>query len=175
MLCSSVTAKEWVTYEKASLVYDEYFDGDSFNVRVQTGHTYVFRLYGVDCAETDTRYPERLKAQAKEFGIEPGDVVRWGNEAKAFTGKFLRRPFTVHTLKEKARGESKKPRYYAVLINEDGKRLDEALVEAGLARAYGFTTQWPENTSKEQFLRKLRAMEAKAKPEDVGVWEDSMR
>lgn len=174
-LCFAANAAEWIAYEKASLVDDKYFDGDSFNVRVQTGYTYIFRLYGVDCAETDTRYPERLKEQAKEFGIEPGDVVKWGEEAKKFVRNFLRRPFTVHTRKEKAGGQSKKNRYYAVLVNEDGERLDEALIEAGLARAFGFGTEWPERTSRERFIRKLHAKESKAKRDDVGVWKDSTK
>ena len=171
----SAKAKEWLEYENSSLIQDEYFDGDSFNVRVQTGYTYVFRLYGVDCAETDTRYPDRLEAQAKEFGIEAGDVVKWGEAAKKFTEDFLRKPFTVFTLKEKAGGQSKKNRYYAIIVNEDGERLDEALIEAGLGRAYGVGAEWPRRTSRERFIRKLHSIESKAKRGDVGVWENSTK
>ena len=32
-------AKEWTIYEKCSLVDGRLFDGDSFNVRAQTGYT----------------------------------------------------------------------------------------------------------------------------------------
>ena len=69
-------------------------------------------------------------------------MIKWGKKAGAFTKKFLRKPFTVYTQKMKAGGASKKARYYAIVVNEDGERLDEALVEAGLARAYGMGAGW---------------------------------
>lgn len=174
-IAPSMSAKEWITYEKCSLVDDKYFDGDSFNVRVQTNYTYIFRLYGIDCGETDTRYPDRLIAQGKEFGLEPPEVVKWGKEAQRFVKKFLRKPFTVHTLKEKAGGASKKNRYYAIVINADGERLDEALVSAGLARAFGMPAAWPAGTDSKRFIPKLHALESKAKREKVGIWEDSSK
>lgn len=175
ILAPSLSAKKWITYEKCSLVNDKYFDGDSFNVRVQTGYTYIFRLYGVDCGETDTRFPDRLIEQGKEFGLEPPEVLKWGKEAEKFTKKFLRKPFTVHTWKEKAGGKSKKNRYFAILINSQGERLDEALINAGLARAFGMPAAWPEGTDPKRFLRKLHALESKAKREDTGVWKDSTK
>lgn len=179
ILLSAITprlsAKNWITYEKCSLVADNYFDGDSFNVRAQTGHTYVFRLYGVDCGETDTRYPDRLVEQGKDFGVEPPEVVKWGKEAEEFVKKFLRKPFTVHTVKLKARGQSKKPRYYAIVVNSEGERLDEALLNAGLARAYGMPAAWPECTDEDRFARKLRSLESKARRADVGIWRDSTK
>ncbi len=174
-LIPRLSAKEWITYEKCSLVDDSYFDGDSFNIRTQTSYTYIFRLYGVDCGETDTRYPDRLIEQGKEFGITPPEVVKWGKEAQKFAKKFLRRPFTVHTQKQKAGGQSKKNRYYAIIVNSDGERLDEALVTAGLARAYGMPAAWPERTDPKRFIRKLHALESKAKREDAGLWKDSTK
>lgn len=170
-----LNAEKWITYEKCSLVQDKYFDGDSFNVRTQTSHVYVFRLYGVDCGETDTRYPDRLVEQGKAFGIKPSEVVKWGKEAEKFVKQFLRRPFTVHTLKFKARGQSRKPRYYAIIINSEGERLDEALLNAGLARAYGMPAAWPERTDEDRFARKLRSLESRAKRADVGIWKDSTK
>jgi len=170
-----LSAKEWITHEKCSLVDDKYFDGDSFKVRAQTGYTYIFRLYGVDCGETDTRFPDRLIEQGKEFGLEPPEVVKWCKEARKFVRKFLRKPFTVHTVKEKAGGKSKKNRYYAIIINSDGERLDEALVNAGLARAFGMPAAWPDGTDPGRFVRKLHALESKAKRDDAGLWKDSTK
>lgn len=175
VLSPRLFAENWITYEKCSLVDDKYFDGDSFNVRTQTSHTYVFRLYGVDCGETDTRYLDRLIEQGKDFGIEPSEVVKWGKDAQEFSKKFLRRPFTVHTVKLKARGQSKKPRYYAIIVNEKGDRLDEALLEAGLARSFGMPAAWPERTDEKRYRRKLDIIERKAKREDVGLWKDSTK
>ncbi|WP_411826860.1 thermonuclease family protein [Luteolibacter sp. AS25] len=168
-------SKEWLTYEKCTFVDEKYYDGDSFYVKSPTGYTYIFRLYGVDCAETDSRYPDRLQEQADEFGVEVDELLKWGLEAKSFVKKFLRKPFTVYTQKFKAGGQSKQARYFAVIVNEDGERLDEALVEAGLARAYGLGADWPERTSPERYLRKLHSIESKAKREDVGIWKNSTK
>ena len=179
----SVSAKEWLTYERCELVDDKYFDGDSFSVKALTGYTYVFRLYGVDCPETDKRIKSRLVEQAKDFNIEEKDVIKWGKKSAAFTKKFLRKPFTVYTQKTKAGGASKKARYYAMVVNEDGERLDEALVEAGLARAYGMGAGWdekfwgkakldlPSRMTYKSFNSKLHSLESKAKRAKVGVWK----
>jgi endonuclease YncB( thermonuclease family) len=163
----------WLTYEDCTHDSDRYYDGDSFHVEAPTGHTYIFRLYGVDCPETDTRYQDRIKEQAEEFGLDERALLKWGEQARDFTKKFLRKPFTVHTQKEKARGSSKKVRYFAIIINADGKRLDEALLEAGLARAHGMPAAWPKGTEPERFLRKLGYIENKAKREEEGLWEDT--
>jgi len=183
MLTSSVvSAKEWLVYERCELEDDKYFDGDSFSVKVLTGYTYIFRLYGVDCPETDSRIKSRLVEQAKEFDVEEKDLLKWGKKATAFTKKFLRKPFSVYTQKIKARGASKKARYYAIVVDANGKRLDEALVEAGLARAHGMGAEWddpigkktknnlPRRITFKRFLRKLHTLESKAKRDKVGVW-----
>lgn len=172
-----VTASpKWIVYEKCVLVDDKYFDGDSFNVKAATGYTYIFRLYGVDCPETDTRVPARLKAQAQEFGLtETKDLIKWGKEAQKFTKKFLEGEFTVLTLKKKAAGQSKKSRYYAVIINKNGARLDEALIAAGLARAYGMGAEWPDRMTEKRFIIKLHTLESKAKRADQGIWADSSK
>ena len=165
LLISGAEAAKWLSYEKCELVEEAYFDGDSFNVKAATGYTYVFRLYGVDCPETDKRIAERLKEQEKEFGVSRADLKKWGEKAKRFTKNFLRRPFTVHTQKEKAMGASRKNRYYCVIIGANGERLDEALLKAGLARAHGVGAEWPERMTVERFLRKLQTLEHKAKRE----------
>ncbi len=175
MSSSLAHAAAWLEYERCELEDDRYFDGDSFQVKALTGYTYVFRLYGVDCPETDARYPARLEAQAAEFGVEVEELQRWGNEARSFVKKFLRKPFTVLTQKSKAGGQSKKNRYYAIIIGHDGRRLDEALIEAGLARAFGMGAEWPERMTPERYIRKLHAIESKAKREDVGIWKDSTK
>lgn len=174
--------KRWLVYERCELADDKYFDGDSFSVKALTDYVYVFRLYGVDCPETDKRVKSRLTEQAKDFKIEEKDVIKWGKKASAFTKKFLRQPFTVYTRKTKARGASKKARYYAIVVNAEGKRLDEALVEAGLARAYGVGADWdepfwlktkndlPRKIDAKRFLRQLHSLESKAKRDRVGIW-----
>ncbi len=175
MAFSVAQGAAWLQYERCELQDDRYFDGDSFQVKALTGYTYVFRLYGVDCPETDTRYPARLEAQAAEFGVEVEELEKWGLEARRFVKKFLRKPFTVHTQKTKAGGQSKKNRYFAIVIGHDGQRLDEALIEAGLGRAFGMGAEWPERMTPERYIRKLHALESKAKRDDVGIWKDSTK
>lgn len=179
----ATAGKKWLIYERCELVDDKYFDGDSFSVKALTGYTYVFRLYGVDCPETDRRVKSRLTDQAKDFKMEEKDVLKWGKKAARFTRNFLRKPFTVYTQKIKAGGASKKARYYAIVVNAEGKRLDEALIAAGLARAYGKGAEWdepfwgktkadlPRRMDDDRFMTKLRILANKAKREEVGVWE----
>ena len=170
ILSPLAASPKWLDYKNCTLVPEKHFDGDSFHVKAPTGHTYVFRLYGVDCPETDTRFPDRNKEQAKAFGIPEKDILQWGEKAKAFTKKFLQKPFTVHTEKAKARGAGKDIRYYAILINADGQRLDEALLAAGLARAFGIGASWPKDMDPNRFLKKLHPIESKAKREKTGLW-----
>ena len=59
----------WWTYESCRLIPNEAHDGDSFHVQTKSDH-YIFRLYFVDCAETDDSFPERVREQAKYWGIK---------------------------------------------------------------------------------------------------------
>lgn len=176
------SAEEWFIYDRCELVDSEYYDGDSFSVKPLTGYTYLFRLYGVDCPETDDRFESRLVEQGKDFEVDQADLMKWGAKAAAFTRAFLQKPFRVYTRKIKADGASGKSRYYAIIVNEEGKRLDEALVSAGLARAHGMGAEWdepmwegefakfPRRMTSRRYLSSLRVLEKRAKREKVGIW-----
>jgi endonuclease YncB( thermonuclease family) len=173
-LCLSLPAARadrWLRYEDCKLVTDAYFDGDSFHVKVATGYTYIFRLYGVDCPETDKQVPQRLAEQEKDFGVTREELLQWGRKAKEFTRNFLSQPFTVHTKKEQAMGQSDKNRYYCVIVGKGTRRLDEELVRAGLARVHGQGADWPERVGKDEFLTKLHPLESKAKRDRQGIWK----
>lgn len=90
----------------------------------------------------------------------------------------------LFTLGKKKRVErEKKIRYYALIVNADGERLDEALVKAGLARVYGYHASWnepfwgdakvkmPRDCDRFDFERRLKRLEKKAQNEKVGVWQ----
>ena len=183
LLTTGLTAKEWFVYERCELSDETPLDGDSFSVKAGTGYTYVFRLYGVDCAEMNDQSEARLKEQCKEFGLDEEVVFGWGEKAAAFTREFLRKPFIVFTQKIKVGSTDGKSRYYAIVINSEGKRLDEALLQAGLARCDGIGAEWdeafwgrnkvdlPRRSEAKRFLRKLHALESKAKRERIGIWE----
>lgn len=84
----SASEKEWFVYDRSQLMEDEYRDGDSFAVKPLTGYVYLFRLYGVDCPETDDRFESRLAEQAKDFAIEQDDVMKWGKKRPALPVNF---------------------------------------------------------------------------------------
>lgn len=176
------SGKEWLVYDRSNLVADEYYDGDSFAVKPLTGYTYLFRLYGVDCPETDVRFTERLAEQSKDFRIDQKELIKWGEKAAEFTRNFLSKPFRVYTQKIKAGGASGKSRYYAIVVNDEGERLDEALIKAGLARAHGMGAVWDEpmwdgdkakfsrRMTSRRYLSGLRMLEKRAKRSRVGIW-----
>ncbi len=62
------SAKEWTKLQGCTLLANPSNDGDSFHVR-HDGKEYIFRLYFVDAPETETRFPDRVKAQRK--------MLRW--------------------------------------------------------------------------------------------------
>ena len=162
--------EDWEICE-CKLQTDQYYDGDSFYAEDKEGKTLVFRLYGVDCPETDDRFPDRIKEQAEHFGIPEKDVLRWGEKAKDFTKKFLRSGFEVQTLKEETYSSGGAPRYFAIVL-KGKERLAEALVEAGLARAYGKPVHWPPRGRGDMwtFMKDLKEIEARAKRKKVGMW-----
>ena len=155
--------------ERCSLIPNEANDGDSFHVRAK-GKEYIFRLYFVDTPETENRFPERVQAQAKYFGITPDEAIRIGKIAAAFTrDKLAPKTFTVYTRWQDARGESRLPRYYALVVVED-KQLAELLVANGLARVFGQPANLPTGMHASAFEASLRTLEAKAKQNHLGAW-----
>lgn len=168
--------KGWIAYDACVLQSGKYFDGDSFNqvVGMKSGgkrpSTLNWRLYGIDCPETDQRSKPRVQEQAKYFRLREDDVLLWGKKASEFSRKFLATPFMVHTLRQKSKGDSDKPRYYAIIIGGDGRALHEVLVEEGLARAYGMPAPWPEGRSEKHFTDRLKQLERSAKAAKKGIW-----
>ena len=108
--------------------------------------------------------------------------MKWGDKASRFSKNFLRKQFTVYTQKIEAGGVSKKNRYYAIIVNDEGRRLDEALLESGLARAFGMPAEWgqpfwgdakvdlPRKMDERRYMIRLRILESKAKAGKVGIW-----
>ena len=144
-------------------------DGDSFHV-LQRGREYIFRLYFADAPETSEQVPERVAEQAEHWGTNARRIMESGEAAAQFTAQFLRRPFTVYTRKQDARGESRLPRYYA-LVEVDGKFLHAALIEAGLARAYGMWTDLPDGTPGHDHVKDMDRLEAAARRAGRGAWK----
>jgi endonuclease YncB( thermonuclease family) len=182
ILSFNLAAKEtpWTRYEACYLDPDTYLDGDSMNgvsglrEGAKRRSKMNWRLYGVDCPENDNRNSVRVAEQAEAFGTSEEVILAWGRKASEFTFKFLESgQFEVFTRKEDAKGASVKNRYYAIVLDSEGKPLHEALLEAGLARAYGWNTAWPDGTPQEEFEERLQKLERTARAAGVGIWSGS--
>jgi len=145
----------WTRFENCRHIAGEYYDGDSFMAETADGKRVVFRLYFVDAPETDDRFPKRNAEQAKVFGVK--DVRPLGEKARSFTRRFLRGGFTATTRHQRAAGMSGLPRSYA-FVEVDGELLSEALLKAGLGRAYGRDTALPDGSDKYKHWDRLNGM-----------------
>ena len=164
-LCSS---RDWKELSPCRLAESDYSDGDSFHV-ICRGRNYHFRLYFVDCPETDTRIPERVTEQARAFGIDEKKIITAGENAHAFTRQFLSEDFKVLTKWEDARGASKKQRFYAiVMVNQ--KDLGTELVRNGWARVYGKPADFPDQARSWGFRKKLNQLESQARAQQLGAF-----
>lgn len=157
---------EWTVLENCRLLKSSSNDGDSFHVK-HDDKEYIFRLYFVDSAETSMAYPERVREQASYFGISDSDAIKLGESASKFTASLLAAgPFTVVTAWEDARGNSRLPRHYGMVITGEGD-LDELLVREGLARRFGMTVK---NDLGSRKLSTLKRIEQEAKDQKNGAW-----
>ncbi len=169
-------ADEWTTLENCEFVAAKYHDGDSFSLRTRKKgssrtYTYIFRLYGADCPESDAEQePLRIVEQARHFRLPPADISHWGRVAADFTEETLKsaKSITAITRKTEAGGQSRKNRYYA-FIEVDGRDLAVLLVEKGLARAFGQSTAYG-GQSADQYARLLERKERTAKRDRAGLW-----
>ncbi len=156
----------WTVLEGCRLLKSGGNDGDSFHV-MHDGKEYIFRLYYVDTPETSMSYPDRVRDQARYFGIDTDKTVRLGKEASYFTERILSRgPFTVVTKWQDAMGNSRLPRNYAIVVTAEGD-LDELLAAEGLVRLYGMKIDGGYGSQKHRILEQL---EAEAKKEQFGAW-----
>lgn len=165
---ASLARGSWTTFENCRYLVKRANDGDSFHVSV-AGKEYLFRLYFVDAPETDAEFPNRVKVQARYFGLTVDQTVKLGEEAKAYTREKLTRPFVVRTCWQDAMGRSRMQRFYAFVQTYNGD-LGEQLVENGLARRYGAKAKPAGLSSAQQEWQKLASLEEKAKQEKVGGW-----
>jgi endonuclease YncB( thermonuclease family) len=150
-------------------------DGDSFRVRMPDGRVEQFRLYYVDCPESDFRtYPggadnyARIHEQALVFGISDQQAVEIGKRGKALTHKILTAgSFTLYTRWEDPFGDQ---RYHAFIQPAGGPFLDETLVREGLARIHTKPAVMPDGTPSKERQARLRALEQEAKKAKRGAW-----
>ncbi len=166
---SAVRDREWTVFRDARLLEDRYFDGDSFHLKPARGAEGVFRLYFADCPETDLTLKDRIAEQAKVFGVPAPRIPEIGKQALEFTRQFLKDGCTVHTKMEVAEGSSRMTRHFA-FIEVKGRWLHEALIEAGLARAYGKSIDLPDGTTIREHWNRLNGLQSGARKRHAGAW-----
>ena len=161
-------AADWEMLKDCRLIDNASNDGDSFRVRASNGDELLFRLYHVDCpeSESDSVVADRITKQAAHFGITETQSLRGGVMAKDFTKKALSQPFVVVTRFQKALGRSKLQRYYAVVLVGGKTDLAEMLVRAGLARAHGQVVDAPKGKRMAGYVE----LEKTAKAGKVGLY-----
>jgi len=160
---------KWTEYTHCRLIEHPFNDGDSFHVKAGNRRHYIFRLYFVDAPETDDSVPGRLEEQAAYFDIDKQDAGRLALQAARFTRAFLSDGFTVHSMREDARGRSDRTRYFG-MVEVDGTWLSEALVREGLARIYGKPTELPDGLPARKYFANLKVAERAAQREEKGGW-----
>jgi endonuclease YncB( thermonuclease family) len=170
-LAATPVPPDWTALDNCRLEQTNYADGDSFHV-IHRGRNLHFRLYFVDCPETDVRFPERIQEQMKAFGLDEKALVAAGHSAHDFSSRMLSQPFTILTKWQYARGASAQERFYAVVLI-DKKNLAEELVRSGFARAYGMHPDFPSQVGARQFQDKLKRLQNEAARLRVGAFAES--
>jgi len=171
LLGAASAGAQWATVQNARLDETRFFDGDSFTLSAGQ-NVRRYRLYFVDAPETDATLPDRVREQAGYWRITPERVRQLGEEARRFTREFLAGGAAVHHRHEEAGGRGERSFGW---VEVNGRGLDEALVEAGLARIYGKGTDLPDGTPEDRHWTRLRAAERRARKARVGGWADPLR
>ncbi len=70
-ICFQLHAGDWELLKDCRLIDNKSNDGDSFHLRASNGEELLFRLYHVDCpeSESDSVVADRITKQAEHFGI----------------------------------------------------------------------------------------------------------
>jgi endonuclease YncB( thermonuclease family) len=172
VVASAATAPAgWTLLENCRLENHDYADGDSFHV-IHRGRNLQFRLYFVDCPETEMRFPERIAEQGKVFALGSEGVVAAGHRAHAFTDEMLSRLFNVLTKWEEAQGASAQELFYTVVLLGN-QNLAEELVRHGFARAFGMHTDYPTQAGGRQLVAKLKRLQQEASRMKLGAFGGS--
>jgi micrococcal nuclease len=126
-------------------------DGDTFSVKdVTSPREFTIRMLGINTPETvDPRKPPEC------FGTEASDETK----------KLLKDARVFLTFSPKREVIDRYGRYLAYVVREDGVRVNEYLLEKGLAREYTYDTAY----SKQKVFRTL---EEGAKREKQGLWAE---
>ena len=169
----ALVARPWEKWNDCRFQPAQYFDGDSFHF-THRGRNQILRLYFADAPEIDASFPERVREQAAYFRVSETALFNGALRARQFTRRFLEKPFSVLTRREPAPGASRSRRVYG-RVESSGRRLDEALIRAGLARATALPAAYPDARAAQRETLSLRRLEQKAAQARRGIWQHARR
>ncbi|MFH1034843.1 MAG: thermonuclease family protein [Pseudomonadota bacterium] len=153
LAASAAPAGEW-----AAVLFVN--DGDTISVRL-AGRKELVRLLGVDAPETG--HSLKLGRVAAQAGRTTQEEARLGRMARDFVLGLLPRPSRVRLAGDPRAGERDKyGRLLAYVYLEDGRMLNELLLDAGQARVY--------RHCRCAGLGRFQALEAQARRERRGLW-----
>lgn len=150
-----------VRYDHASAIVVRVIDGDTLDIAIAdpvTGKDVTrIRLWGIDCPELARRAQGSSPATSTEFGAE---------EAAALS-RELAEHATVVLMLEAHRQRDRHRRVLAHVDLADGTRLNERLLQAGLARA---DDRWSH-----RMQRRYAQLEVAARRAGAGIWSEPVR
>lgn len=159
----------WEKFENCTFVEHVGNDGDSFHVKCG-GKEYFFRLYFVDCPESNPDLKDRIVEQSGFFEINEESVMEAGKEAEKFTSSQLSSPFTVWTKWQNAKGSSQMKRHFAFVSVAGGDDLGELVVKSGWGRVYGARANHPEGPDTDRQWKVLDRAQKSAQSGNRGCW-----
>lgn len=171
VFCTALSSlwSNWERLDNCRLIDASSNDGDSFLIEHEGKH-YRIRLYFVDSPEEGLFFPERVRQQAIYFDSHQEQILEIGKLASSFTSTFLSGTFTVFT--QWHSGGSDDERYLAIVTDQNGASLIEALVQNGLARIKGYQPgkTWPGGINARNYVNLLEELESQARISKVGAW-----
>ncbi|MCG8526043.1 MAG: helix-hairpin-helix domain-containing protein [Opitutales bacterium] len=171
VFCTTLSSlwSNWERLDDCRLIDASSNDGDSFLIEYE-GKRYRIRLYFVDSPEKGLFFPERVKQQAIYFDSHQEQILEIGKLASSFTSAFLSETFTVFTQWHSGGGDDES--YLAIVTDQNGASLIEALVQNGLARIKGYQPgkTWPGGINARNYVNLLEELESQARISKVGAW-----
>jgi endonuclease YncB( thermonuclease family) len=172
---SPLLAQGWEKLTRCEYHQGSHSDGDSIEI-LRDGKRYIFRLYFVDCVETNRDSRARRAVQSRYFGLDgraQASALRVAYLASTFTRSQLREPFTIYTRWQPVDADSGNPAIRAFVETAKGDDLATLLVGEGLAiirHGAKAVSHHPDGRSATEFSAHLTTVERQAREKKRGAW-----
>ena len=120
---------------KIPITITRVIDGDTLNVKMQSGNKFTMRLVGIDCFEAYKNH--RTKQQAKEYNLTTKQVLNKGKESKEYLNKLKDNAETTSFI---FKGLDKYNRILGILYFDE-LNINQKLINEGYCKIYQFREQ----------------------------------